>query len=149
MKSFNQVITVQVSVDSIANQLLEAMNPEFKHRELVTEAVIGRMMNDNSLSYLYNSLNGYNNSIDFQIGDEVSSVNGFRAYGYWTPESIEKNDTVYGSVKNGKVVEINEYADKKIKIEYQIPTKTGDFTTQFQWVDHKEWNKVAALEVAS
>jgi len=142
MKNFNQVITVQVSVNSIAQQLLDTMSPDFKHRELVTESIIGRMFNDGSLSYLYNSLNGYSASIDFQIGDEVSSADGFRTYGYWTPESIEKGDTCLGYVKSGRVVEINEYSDKKIKIECQVPNKKGGFDVNTQWVNHLDWNRV-------
>lgn len=142
MKQFNQVITVEVPVNAIANQLLESMYPDFKHKELVTEAIIGRMMNDGSLSYLYNSLNGYPCNIDFQVGDEVSSREGFRTYGYWTPESIEQNNSCYGSVKSGTIVEINEYSDKKLCILYSVPNKDGSFSTNTQWVKHTEWNKV-------
>ncbi len=149
MKNFNQVVTVQVSVDSIANQLLDSMSSDFKHRELVAESIIGRMLNDGSLSYLYNSLNGYPTTIDFEVGDIVSSVDGFRTYGYWTPESIHQNSTCYGAVKNGKIIEINEYSDKKIRIEYQVPNKKGEMDTNTQWVNHTEWNRVSATyEVA-
>jgi hypothetical protein len=142
MKNFNKVITVEVSVDSIANMLLDSMSADFKHKELVAEAIVGRMMNDNSLGYLYNSLNGYPTTIDFQIGDEVSSNSGFRSYGYWTPESIEKNDSCYGYVKSGKIVEINEYGDQKLRIEYQFPNKKGEMDTNTQWVKHTDWNRV-------
>lgn len=143
MKNFNQVITVEVSVNSIANLLLDSMSPEFKHRENVVDSIVGRMLNDNSLGYLYNSLNGYSTSIDFQVGDEVMSTNGFRAYAYWTPESIEQNNSCYGYVKSGKVIEINEYGDNKLRIEYQTPNKKGEMDTNTQWVKHTEWNKLA------
>jgi len=142
MKNFSQVITVEVSVNSIANLLLDSMSPEFKHRENVVESIVGRMMNDNSLSYLYNSLNGYSTSIDFQIGDEVKCSDRFRVYGYWTPESIEQSNTVYGSVESARVIEINEYSDKKIRIEYLVPNKKGGHDTCTQWVSHTEWNRV-------
>jgi hypothetical protein len=147
MKNFNKVITVEVSVDSIANLLLDSMSTEFKHRESVVESIVGRMMNDGSLSYLYNSLNGYSSAIDFQVGDVVSSINGFRTYAYWTQESIDSNNTVYGSVYEGRIVEINEFADKKIRLEYTVPNKKGGFDTNTQWLSHTEWNKVVASPV--
>jgi hypothetical protein len=147
MKNFNQVISVQVSVNSIANQLLDSMSADFKHRELVTESIIGRMLNDGSLSYLYNSLNGYPTTIDFKIGDEVGSVDGLRTYGYWTEESVEKNNSCLGYVKNGTVIEINEYSDKKIKIQFQTPNNKGGFDTSSQWVNHLDWNKMTTEPV--
>jgi len=147
MKNFNQVITVEVSVNSIANLLLDSMSPEFKHRENVVESVISRMLNDGSLSYLYNSLNGYSSAIDFQVGDVVSSINGFRAYAYWTQESIDSDNTVHSSVYEGRIVEINEFANKKIRLEYTVPNKKGGFDTNTQWVSHTDWNRTVPTEL--
>ena len=143
MKKFNQVISIEVPVDSIAQLLLDNLNPEFKHRELVAEAIVGRMMNDKSLTFLYNSLNGYTCDIDFCVGDVVCTTPGnLRVYGYFTPESIEKNDTIYGDILEGVVIEINPYANEKIKIEYKVPNKKGEFDTKTQWVNHLNWNGV-------
>lgn len=147
MKRFNKVITIEVSVDSIAEQLLDTISPEFKHREILAEAIIGRMERDNSLSYLYNSLNGYPCDIDFKIGDEVRTENPMRIYGYWTLESIEKNDSIYNDVYTAKVVEINPYADEKLKIQFDVPGKTGQLTPQTKWVRHTDWN-ISVVELA-
>ena len=59
LKKFNASIQIEIEVDMIAQQLLEAMDPAFKHSTIVVESIVGRMMQDNSLSFLYNSLNGY------------------------------------------------------------------------------------------
>ena len=142
MKKFNQVISIEVPVQSIADLLLNNLHPDFQHKEIVAEAIVGRMMSDNSLGYLYNSLNGYPCNIDFQVGDEVSSEMGLRIYGYWTPESIEKNDTVYGNVVNARVIEIDPYRDSKLKIEFYVPNKKGEYDTRKEWVNHTQWNRV-------
>ena len=147
MKKFNQSISIEISVDSIADLLLNNLHPDFKHKEIVAEAIIGRMMNDNSLGYLYNSLNGYPCNIDFQVGDELSSEIGFKAYGYWTPESIERNDTVHGMVKFATVVGIDIYRDNKLEIQYLVPNKKGGMDTCSVWAKHTAWNKLLPVPV--
>lgn len=142
MKHFNQIITVEVPVNAIANMLLDSMNPEFKHKELVVEAIVGRMLNDNSLTFLYNSLNGYPCEIDFQVGDTVRSNTGLQVYAYWTPESIEKNNTCYGIVTEATIVEVDPYRDDKLRIEYNLPNKKGGFDKADKWVKHTNWNRV-------
>jgi hypothetical protein len=74
MKKFNKVIQVEVSVDTIAEKLLETMAPDFKHREQVVEAIIGAMVEHEELhkiAPLYNALNGFSNDINFKAGDKV------------------------------------------------------------------------------
>jgi len=142
MKKFNQSISIEISVDSIANLLLNNLHPDFKHKEIVAESIVGRMMNDHSLSYLYNSLNGFPCNVDFQVGDELYSENGIREYGFWTPESIEKNDSVHGTINFVTVVDIDIYRDSKLKIQFQIPNKKGEMINHVQWVNHTAWNKL-------
>lgn len=145
MKKFNKIISIEVQVDSIAQLLLDNLNPEFKHKEIVAEAIVGRMMNDGSLSFLYNSLNGYPCDINFKIGDELITESPLRVYGHWTPESIEKNDTVYGNVSQVKICDINPYADNKLCIEYQVPNRKGELVRQTQWVNHLNWSKIPVV----
>ena len=71
LKKFNTVIKVEVSVDSIAEQLLSFMKPEEKHKELVTETIIGTLLHENRVGILYNALNGYTNEINFKEGDKI------------------------------------------------------------------------------
>lgn len=143
LKKFNQTISIQVEVDTIAQQLLEAMNPEFKHSTIVVESIVGRMIQDGSLSFLYNSLNGYKAEIDFTINEVVvAKGDGLRVYGFWTPESIKNNDTVYGNVTSAVVKNINPYANEKLCIEYSVPQKDGTHKLESRWVNHTSWNKI-------
>ena len=139
MKKFNKTITIEIPVDQIANQLLGVLNPEFKHRELVTEAIIGRMLNDHSLGYLYNSINGFDSSVDFRIGDTICSEKGLKVFGYWNPESDQDE---YGYVKTATVISIDPYRNEKICIEFQVPSKNGPMIKDNTWVNHTEWNKI-------
>lgn len=145
MKKFNQVISVEVEVDTIADLLLSNMNPECKHSELVVESIVGRLLENNSIGYLYNSLNGYSSDINFQVGDNIASDEGISVWGYFTPESIENNSSVRGKIKEAVVVAVNKYADLKLKVEYKIPQKTGESKKESEWVSHKYWNKVNIL----
>lgn len=142
MKKFTETISIEVPVQSIADLLLSNMHPDFAHKENVAEAIVGRMMNDNSLTYLYNALNGYPCSVDFQIGDVIKSEKGFYTWGYWTEESIEANDTVQGFVNVGKIVEINPYKNAKLKIEFNVPNKKGGHDVRYEWVKHTDWSRV-------
>jgi hypothetical protein len=140
MKNFNKVITIEIEANQIAQMLLAQMNPEFKHSELVVEAVIGSST-DVSLGMLYNSLNGYSPEIDFEIGDEINPA--LRIYGYWTVESREVNDTVYGDVTKATVIEIDLFSNNKLKIEYQVPGKDGLLKREAKWVRHTSCNKIS------
>lgn len=143
MKKFSQVISIEVPVQSIADLLLNNLHPDFKHKEIVAEAIVGRMMNDNSLGYLYNSLNGYHCNIDFEVGDFITtSGNGLSHYACWTPESLEKRSTVHGYITEGKVININPYSDKKLEIEFLAPDRNGDMKPQTEWIKHTNWNRV-------
>jgi hypothetical protein len=147
MKKFTEVINIEVPVQSIAELLLNNLHPDFRHKEIVAESIVGRMMNDNSLGYLYNALNGYPCNIDFEVGDEVySEQSNLRVYGYWTAESIERNDTVMEAIYAGRVVEINPYKNAKLRIEFEVPNKKGGFDTKSEWVNHKYWNRRVLVE---
>lgn len=140
MKKFNKEIQVTVSVDSIANQLLEQLNPEFKHREIVAESIIGRMVSadENGLSVLYNTLNGYTQDIDFKVDEEVLLDNVVH-YGSWNGEG-EKSE--YKEIKSAKIVDIDLYADKKVCIEY--PVSWSDEPHR-NWIDHTKCAKISVV----
>ncbi len=143
MKLFNQEIQVTVSVDSIANQLLENMNPEFKHSEMVVESLIGRMIQTdmNGLSRLYNSLNGYDHKVNYNVG-EIVKLKDVRAYGYWTEESIEKSNSVYQQIETAEVVEIDEYRDSPICIAFSVPKKDKTMEIRKEWITMKQCSQI-------
>lgn len=139
MKKFNQVITVEVSVDSIANLLLQSMAPDFKHAVIVTEAVIATAMEKDTLGYIYNALNGYPPAIDFAVNDQIV-CNAYK-YSYGLNESNQREQKRV-KIGNARVLEINGYSNTKVKVEYEVTTQDGKGKTETAWVNHKECNKI-------
>ena len=88
MKQFNKVISIEVSVDSIAKRLLDTLPEDYKHRELVTEAIIGPMASNNNMhaiGVLFNALGGFTNELNFQVGNVVMT----KASSYYDYEFID------------------------------------------------------------
>lgn len=132
MKKFNQVISVQVSVDAIAQQLLASFDPQFPHREMLTETIVGMSLNQNTLGLIYNNIAGYSNDPDFTVGQLV-----------WTPETQHHGDK-REIIGNCKIVAIDgTKVNSKIEVEYDYIYKTtrGDSPveeprTGKAWVSH-------------
>ena len=131
MKAFNKVIQVEVSVDTIANNLLGTMMDSFPHAELVVETIIGSA-STHQLGLLYNSLNGYTNDINFSVGDIIVPKD-IKAYAYW--EGIDAPES-YRVIQEAKIIELNVYAQDKIKIEYSYPNSKGTFSINTKWISH-------------
>jgi hypothetical protein len=145
MNKFNKVIKIEVSVDDIANQLLAQISPDFKHRELLTEAIIGSSLEKNNLSYVYGALSGFTGDVDFQVGDSVvckSQVYNYIQRPQTEPPTEVKYDQQYVQIGDCKVVEINKWSENKLMVEYTETLRDGKQRTDQKWVDHKECNKV-------
>ena len=140
MKKFNKIITVEVSVDSIAEQLLATMSPDFKHRELVTEAIIGTGVDKSTLSYVYNALNGFSPEIDFKVGDMVISEH--TEWMYPTEESRTKRNSVSVAIGECKVIAIDLYTKDKLKVEYVHQNIEGKTEPKTTWVNHSKCSKI-------
>jgi hypothetical protein len=136
MKKFNKVIQVEVSLDTIAQNLLSTMNEAFPHRELVVENIIGSS-DAHQLSLLYNSLNGYTNEIDFNVGDIIKPTN-VTSYGYWTEEDVNAGSTSCKAIEEAEIIEINIYAPEKLRIKYVTPRKDGTMNVNKTWIRHTE-----------
>jgi len=138
MKTFNKQIKITVELDTIANQLLNTISPENKHKEAIVEAIIGRMdaNNDNAgMTLLYNALSGFSNDVNFEVGDVVSCSES--CYGYWDG----KNES-YREIAECKVIDINIYSKDKLHIEYNVPNKDGNIQTKKMWVSHLNCSKL-------
>ena len=136
MKKFNQVITVEVAVDQIAMQLLETIAPDFKHRELLAESIIGSSLDAGKVSYIYNALNGYNAEINFAVGDNV----------YCSDTTYQYKDGNGGQLPlgNAVVLQVNEYAHCKLLIEYDHYKSSGKIVKEQKWVQHTDCSRIAA-----
>jgi hypothetical protein len=140
MRQFNKVISVEVSVDDIANQLLSTIAADFKHRELVAETIIGTSLEKGTLGYLYNSLNGYTNEINFFAGDRISC------------KSRERREYVEGEMKWAEIgdcdiLEVNPYAQNKLYVRWFDVKQDGTPTERTQWVDHLKCSRLGGPEV--
>ena len=144
MKNFNRIITIEVSVDSIAQQMLAQINPEFKHREMLVETIFGRALSEDesAISKIYNALNGHTQELNFKVGDKIAPKD-VEAWGYWTAESIEKNNTVRGKITTATVKEINIHANRQILLEFEVPQKNGTVKMQNEWVYAYQCEKIA------
>ncbi len=132
MKTFNQVITVEVSVDAIAQQLLNTISDSFPHREMLVETIIGCGLQASNLTYLYNSLNGFTNEINFKIGQEVMCSE--MTYQPNHPNKPTNKD--YVALGNCVIVDINPYSKQKVLVEYTGYNKLGEEKKETTWVSH-------------
>lgn len=145
MKNFNKEIKITITANEIATKLLGEMNPEFKHKEMVVEAIIGSA-NERILTNIYNTLNGFTLDINFKAGDKLVQ----NAKGSLTARQYKKDETGtvvpidpnndWTRVTNAEVVEVDEYAEKKINIRYTYMLSTGNENTKEEWVNHLNWD---------
>jgi hypothetical protein len=151
MKKFNKTITVEVEVDAIAEMLLKSMAPDYRHGEMLTEAIIGTSLEKKTIDLIYNALNGYTNEINFKIDDVVSSTEDTH-YSYVevpvespaNPEMAQQRKWQHKNVPtiNAVVVDINIYADKKLQVEYDTYDSTGKVSRTKEWVNHRSYTIV-------
>lgn len=139
MKKFDQVIHIAVPVSGIAKDLLSKLGPDFKHKEMVAEAIIGYGVNNPELlSYVFNALNGYTPEINFKVGDVImcSSTVYYTAIGDNKPQSHK--------IGKAEVVEIDLYRSEKLKIKYTL-NREGD-AEQENWMSHDKCERIAPVE---
>jgi len=130
MKKFNQTIKIEVSVDAIASNLRNKFDHTFPHAELLTEAIIASALDKNTISHVYNAMNGFNVGIDFEIDELV-----------YCTEEVYVNPG-YGALGAAKVKSINQYAENNVEIEHV----SGNNTTT-RWVKHTKLDKPSSLQL--
>lgn len=130
MKKFCQSVSIEVEVDAIATQLLSHMR-DSAQSEIIVEAIIGRALSadQQALGFIHSALLGYERDLSHLIGKNVELID-YTVWGYWTPESIEKNDTVRGNVTQALVVSVDEYSTSPILIEYNVPQIDGSLKNE-------------------
>lgn len=127
MKKFNKTITVQVSVDSIAEKLFAEVNESFAHRDMLVEAIIGSS-NERQLGFIYNSLNGYSNEVNYTVGQQVICTDTVYDYSGQnedlTPKEVRRPLDVV------TVVGVDPYAERQLTVEYQYVKSNGQSETR-------------------
>jgi hypothetical protein len=134
MKKFNQSIQIEVEVDTIANQLRSMFRNDAANADVVVEQIIGRSLTNDTqmLSKIMNAMNGFQKEMTVIVG-KTYQIKPMKIWGFWTQESIDNNSAVYGEVSEAVVLEINQYRDEEILIEYMVPNKTGELSAHKQW----------------
>lgn len=150
MKKFNKEITVSVSVDAIAGELLEGMHPEFKHRELVAEAMIATSLDKGTIGHLYSALHGHLPDINFKVDDVVICKREANMYvregSVDEPISWKRKYQVIGECK---VIEVNPFADREILIEYNKRNDEGADVMEQMWVDKNDCKTIPPPEITT
>lgn len=156
LPAFEEVIKIEVPVQSIYEKLMEQFPNDYKHREILAHAIIGGTPN---LSYLYNAMNGYTNDIDFEVGDIVMCTEESRKERYDANIENEKGERAavvsveadtkpnwrYRDVAIGrcKVIKINLYQSDKLVVEFEGWNRYNNrVETMTTSVNHKTCTKV-------
>lgn len=119
-KQWNKSIQVEVSIDSIADRLRMAMVDDNPHKEMIVETIIDTALTANNISYLYNSLMGFSNKVNFEIGQQI-----------YSPERVYQ-DGDYHPIGNCEILDINPYASDKLYVKYM----TVKGSERHQWIRH-------------
>lgn len=153
-KMYNTTIKIEVSVDSIAQRLLDALNPEFNNKAGLVDAVIGSALEKQTLGFIYNSLVGFTNDLAIQVGQKMMCTDKTRGYKNVASEGDEqpiwKNDWL--EIGECTVIGVNPYSNNPVTIEFQyindkgIPTR-GE--TSVKMYDLKDIPSQVVGEIAS
>ena len=148
MKKFNKQIEISIEVDSIATKLLESFAADFKHREMVTEAIIGNCVHAGGLAYIYNSLNGYDNDINFKVGDVLFTTS--RTYGYLKSDRENPpalgNEREYQNIGVCLVIDVDVYRNDKLKVKFVTVSKEKSglkIEMKEDWISHTNSDIIA------
>lgn len=135
---FEQVIKLEIEAQAIFEKLMSEFPPEYKHKEILAHAIVGVCMENNCILPVFNALNGYPNTLNFNVGDKVYCIS--------TDKRVADGDG-YKNVEIGEceVVAINPYTKwRKLTVKYWHANewKTAE-------VDHKDCTKWAEYMKAS
>jgi hypothetical protein len=149
MKKFNEVITIEVSVDDIASKLLSCMSDTSKHNENIVESIIGGAVANNMtplMTNLYNSLNGYTNDIDFAVGQIVVCSDKVTKYIKKESDGEEGFVREYLSIGECEVVEIDIHRTNKVKLSYTVFDREGKIRNESTWSRHTSCSHIPLVE---
>lgn len=135
MKTFNKVIAVEVSLNSIAQNLLSKIEKSVVNADVIVETIMETIPME-KLQYLYNSLNGFSNEINVAIG-EIFYCNHSVYYPYHPVVKSENRKDPYMHIGNCIVTDIDLYKNDKVEVECDYWTKNGIIQKERFWVRHQ------------
>lgn len=160
LPKFTETIKIEVDIQSIHEKLMDTFPDDYKHKEILSHAIIGSAVENDSLVYVYNALNGYTNDVDFKVGDLIVCTEEERRDRYDANEPVVQSphDGDYKpnwkyrdvEIKECRVVEINWYKRNKLKVEFQSYDRySGELVDTQTWVNHKKCTKWTNVEVVA
>lgn len=138
---------MNVNVDAVAQKMLSTIDPQFPHRETLTEAIIGFALDKDVVAHVYQALNGYVPTCEFSIGDTV--ICNDKTYQYKTSESREKKDSQRSELGVSVITDIDLYANNPIEVEYDYYHLDGTISKQKSWVKPNNCQHTAVPELFS
>ena len=164
---FNQSIKIEIEVNTIFDKLMDTFPVDYKHKEILSHAIIGSSVNSGKLGYIYNALSGFTNDIDFQVGDNIICIeeeaweryDGKQFHQNGEPRAdipVEDNTTEEykpdwqsraKQIGEATIVSIDLYATNKLTVKYSgyenaWDCRNGNITTVTTSVDHRKCTKV-------
>lgn len=154
LPKFNKVITIEVNVDDIHKRLMDQFPEDYKHKEILSHAIIGSAIEFGGINHIYNALNGFPTEVDFQVGERIWCSENERRENIYElrysddsesdlPKRIYK-ECVDKEIGECEIIEINVYARDKIKVKFTQDAWRKDSTEEkTAWVNHKNCDKWA------
>lgn len=168
LPEFTETIKLEIEVSDIYKRMKNVLPEDYKHRDILAHAIVGSAAENGGLLFVYNALAGFDNTVDFQVGDEIMCSAEERNEKYDANVENEKGESV-ASVMNpadpeykpkwknkdveiGKCIvkQINLYSGKKLLVEFEQHHKYRDtptVETVQMWVNHRNCAKWAVQPV--
>lgn len=134
MKSFNKTITVEVSLDSIAQNMLGKMDKSVINASEIIETILETIPLE-KVQYLYNSLNGFSNEINVKVGEKYY-CNHLLYQPHHPLIKKEGRTDSYIAIGNCIVTDVNLYSNDKVEVECDFWRK-NDIQKERFWVRHQ------------
>jgi len=163
LPKFKDVITIEIAVQMVYQKMLDTLPADYKHREILAHAIVGSANAKGQLSYIYNALAGFENTIDFKVGDDIRCTSEERRerydYNLEDSEGEEKPDGIKKKTEQGadykpnysvrsvgigrcEVIEVDMYSDKKLLVKFIQDKKYDNGKEEEEvWVDHRKCTK--------
>lgn len=131
-----------VSVDQIADRLLDKISDGFPNREHLVESIIGTALEHNTVNLIYTPLMGFSNVPEgLSVGDSVNSTKAIHSYVY--NEEKMKWISEYNGIENATILEINPFrGEDNIMIEIYFNNAEGQQKKDSIWVSHLTLTKI-------
>lgn len=145
LPKFNDVISIEVEINSIYEKLRDTFPEDYKHKEILAHAIVGSAVEHGGINFIYNALNGYTNDIDFKVGDVIMCEEKDKIV--YIPATEEtKASWEYVPIGECTVVQVGMYKNSKLKVEFLNGRKSSEETfMETAWVNHKHCTRVKTM----